>query len=68
MGSAVLLSGRFADVHELRFQTAKRSDVGCAELQGWLLADCQEWCIVAAKSSDKSSTILQEGRFPDAQE
>ena len=34
MGSAVLLGGRFTDVQELRFLTAKRSDMSCAELQG----------------------------------
>ena len=30
MGSSVLKGGRFADVEELRFQTAKRWDVDCA--------------------------------------
>ena len=39
-----------------------------AELQGRLLADCQEWCIVAEKCSEKSSTLMQEGRYADAQE
>ena len=29
MSSAVLLGGRFAGVQELRFQTAKRSDICC---------------------------------------
>ena len=42
MGSAVLQVVRFADVQELRFQTAKRSDTGCAELQGGLYPNCQE--------------------------
>ena len=68
MGSAVLLCGRSADFQEICFQTAKRSDMGFAELQGFLLEDCQEWRIVAAKCSDKSSTLLQEGRFAIAQE
>ena len=40
----------------------------CAELQGLLLADCQERCIVAEKCSQKSSTIMQDGRFVVAQE
>ena len=38
----------------------------CAELQG-VLADCNEWRIVAAKSSDKNITLLQEGSFANAQ-
>ena len=42
MGSAVLLGGRFVDVQDLRFQTAKRSVIGCAELQGGIFTDCQE--------------------------
>ena len=41
--------------------------MGCAELQGCLIADCQEFCFQAAKLSDMSSTILQE-RFADGQE
>ena len=52
--------GRFAEVQDLCFQTAKRSDMGCAELKS-LLADCQEWCIQSAKSSDLRSANLQEG-------
>ena len=39
-----------------------------AGLQGSLFADCQEWHFHSAKRSDKSSTILQEGGFADAQE
>ena len=42
--------------------------MGCVELQGGLFADCQEWHFQAAKSSENSSTILQEGRFANAQE
>ena len=34
MGSAVFESCRFADIHELFFQAAKRSDMDCVELQG----------------------------------
>ena len=40
----------------------------CAELQMVLFADCKESFSQATKLSKKSSTILQEGRFPDAQE
>ena len=40
MGSAVLQGGRFAVVQKLSFQTAKRSDMGCAQLKGGLFADC----------------------------
>ena len=42
MGSADLQGCRFADVQELLFKNAKRSDIGCAELQGGIIADCQE--------------------------
>ena len=34
----------------------------------FLSSDCQEWHILAAKSSDKSNNHLQEGRFANAQE
>ena len=39
-----------------------------AELQGVLLEGRQEWRFAAAKRLDKSSTILQDGRFVNAQE
>ena len=42
--------------------------MGCAELEGGPLEDYHERRFVAAKRSDKSSNILQEGRFADAQE
>ena len=38
------------------------------ELQGVLFADCQKWHFQAVKRSNKSSTILQEGRFANAQQ
>ena len=47
MGIALLVGGRFDDTQEFFFQAAKLSDMDCAELQGLLLADCQEWCILA---------------------
>ncbi len=68
MGSAVLVGDGFADIHELCFQAAKRSDMDCADLQLGLFVNCQKWHFQAAKRSDKISTILQEGRFADAQE
>ena len=40
MCGAVLES---ADIHELCFQAAKRSDTLCVELQWVLFADCPEW-------------------------
>ena len=40
----------------------------CVEVQGGLFADRQEWHFQAAKRSDKSSKIQQEGRYADAQE
>ena len=63
MGSAVLQG-----VQELRFQTAKRSDMGCADLQEGRFGDCQDWHCHAANPSDMSIAIQQEGRFADAQE
>ena len=50
------------------FQGAKRCDMDCVEVQGGLFDDSHEWHFQAAKSSDKSSTILQVCRFTDAQE
>ena len=41
MSGTVLQSGPFADVQELGFQTAKRSDMGCAELQGGQFSNSQ---------------------------
>ncbi len=38
------------------------------EVQGGLFANSQEWHFQAAKRSDMSSTILQEGRFAHSQE
>ena len=43
MAIAVLEGGRSADIHEICFQAAKRSDMDCAELQRCLFVDCQEW-------------------------
>ncbi len=40
----------------------------CDELKVSLLADCLEWHFQTANRSHKSSTILQEGQFADAQE
>ncbi len=48
MGSAVLVGGRFVDIQEFFFETAKLSDMDCVELQEGLFADCQEWHIQAA--------------------
>ena len=67
MGSAVLEGCCSADIHEFCFQAAKCSDMFYVEMQwGYLMIVIN--CIIAAKSSDKSSTILQESRFPHAQE
>ncbi len=38
-----LESRRSADIHEFCFQTAKRSDMDCVDLQVGLFADYQEW-------------------------
>ena len=66
--SAVLLGGRSADVQEFCFQNCKTFRYGLSRNARCLLADCQKWRIVAAKRSDKSSTLLQEVRFANAQE
>ena len=41
--------------------------MGCAEGQLCLFSVCHEWRFKAAKRSDMSSAILQEGRFADPQ-
>ena len=46
----------------------KISKMGCAELQGGLFENCQLWYSQVVKRSNKSSTILQHGRFGVAQE
>ena len=63
MGNAVLECGRPANIHEFCFQSAKRSDMECVELQGCLFADCHEWHFQVSKRRDICSNILQEGRF-----
>ncbi len=42
MCSAVVERGRSADIHEIIFQAAKRSDMDCVEQQGGLFADSLE--------------------------
>ena len=42
--------------------------MGCAELQDGLFEDCQIWYSQVAKSSNKSSTILQHCPFVVGQE
>ena len=68
MSSTVLEGVHSADIHEFCIQATKRSDMDCVEQQGCLFADRQEWHFQAASRSDKSSTILQEGRYAHAQE
>ncbi len=68
MSSAVLEGVRSADIHELCFQTAKRSDMNCVELLWGLFDDCQEWHFQVSKLSDNCSTILQEGQIADVNE
>ena len=41
MGSAILESGRRADIHEICFQASNRSDMVCVEQQWGLFADCK---------------------------
>ena len=66
MVCSVVQVGRFADVQELRFHTAKRLDMGCSELKDCLVVDCQEWRFQAANHSDMNSAILQMDRYPEA--
>ncbi len=68
MSRAVLEGVHSANIHELCIQVTKRSGMDCVDLQGCLFADRQEWHFQAASRSDKSSTILQEGRYAHAQE
>ena len=42
MCSAVIKGGRSADIDEICFQVAKRSDMECVELLVGLFADCHE--------------------------
>ena len=58
MCSAIPEGGCFADVQELRLKHENFSDLGCAELQGVLFADCQEWQFQATKRSDMSSIFM----------
>ena len=50
------------------FQAAKRSDMGCVEVQWSLFADFQEWHFQAAKFSYKINTTLQEAQFAHSPE
>ena len=67
MCSAVLEVARSADIH-VSVSSCKTFRYNCVKLQAGLFADCLEWHFQAAKRSDKSRTILQEGRFAHAQE
>ncbi len=48
-------SGRFADVQELRFETAKRSDMGCDTLLEGRFDDAKELSFQGSKISNMGS-------------
>ena len=57
MRIAVMQSGLFADVQELRFQPAKRSDMGCATLLESRFDDAPESRFQGAKLSNMGSAV-----------
>ena len=61
-------SGRFEDSQELRFQIAKRSDMGCAILLEFPFDDSQESSFQPVKRSSMGTTVLQGGRLATSQE
>ncbi len=58
MSSAVLEDGRSADIHELCFEAANRSDMDCVDVKVGLFDDCQEWHFQFSKRSDNCCTNL----------
>ena len=65
--SAVLDGGRSADIQEFDIMLQNVQICNVSKCNGVYLMIVIHG-ILAAKSSDKSSTLLQEGRFADAQE
>ncbi len=58
MSTAVMNSGQFSDVQELRFETAKRSDMGCATLLEGRFVDAPKSSFQGAKKSNMGSIYV----------
>ena len=68
MGIVVQQLGSFADAQESCTQTAKRSDIGSADMKGLRFDDAQESRFQGWKLSFMRTAVCQGGRFPDVQE
>ena len=53
-----MLSGQFCDVQELRFETAKRSDMGCATLLECRFIDAPKSSFQGAKNWNMGSNYF----------
>ena len=58
MSIAVMHSGQFCDVQELRFETAKISDMCCATLLEGSFVDAAELSFQGAKNSNMGSNYV----------
>ena len=59
MSTAVMHSGRFGGVQELRFEIAKSSDMGCATLIEGRFDDVPESCFQCAKNFEYGQQIYR---------
>ena len=59
MSIAVMHSGQFCDVQELRFETAKSSDKCCATLLEGLFVDAPKSSFQGAKNSNMGSNYVE---------
>ena len=59
MRIAVMHSGQLCDVKELRFETFKRSDMGCATLLEGRLVDAPKSSFQGAKNSIMGSNYIE---------
>ncbi len=55
---SVMHSGQFCDVQELRFETAKSSDMGCANLLQGRFVDATKSSFQGAKNSNMDSNYV----------
>ena len=68
MGCAKLKGGLFANVQDVLFEPAIRSDMSITILREGRFADAQELRIQAAKHSEMCSAVLEGYCFADAQD
>ena len=59
MSIAVMHSGRFGNVHELRFETARSYDMGCATLLEGRFVDASKSSFQGAKNSNICSKYVE---------